>query len=98
FDAVRERVLKFTDDLESPGADVPHTELRVAVNDLLMRLSVAVLTYSIGSGLLRQRDAQRLVREAMFFIVWSAPEKVRAGTLARLLENQVPHQRVMDVE
>ncbi len=98
FDAVRERVLKFTDDLESPGADVPHTELRVAVNDLLTRLSVAVLTYSKGSGLLRQRDAQRLVREAMFFIVWSAPEKVRAGTLARLLENRAPHQRVMDVE
>lgn len=97
FEAVRERVLKFADSLLRPDAEVPHTELRVAVNDLLMRLCVAVLTYAKGSGLLRQRDAQRLVREAMFFIVWSAPESVRTGTLERFLEREIPHERVMDV-
>ena len=96
YDAVRERLFHFADALHRPEAEVPASEIRVAVNDLLMRLAIGVLTFAKGSGLLRQRDAQRLVREALFFTVWSAPEKVRTETLARFLTEPIPAQRVME--
>ncbi len=95
YDAVRERIYKYADTLNRPDAGVPKTELRVAVNDLLVRLAVATLTYARGSGLIRQRDAQRLVREAFFFLVWSASKQVRVETLARLLDDPSPVERAM---
>jgi hypothetical protein len=87
--------MTFAASLLDPAQDVPKTEMRVGVNDLLVRLAAGLLIYSKGSGLLRQRDAQRLVREAMFFLVWSAPEDVRANTLARLLDRPDPMTRSM---
>ena len=51
-----------------------------------MRLAMTCLTFAKGSGFIRQRDAQRLSREAMFFLVWSATDEVRAKTLARFLD------------
>lgn len=95
YEAVRERMRANAGRLNLPDAEVPAAELRVAVNDLLLRLAVATLTYAKGSGFLRQRDAQRLVREAMFFLVWSAPEEVRTRTLAAFLETPEPESRSM---
>lgn len=93
--ALRDRLMTFAASLLDSGQEVPKTEIRVGVNDLLVRLAAALLIYSKGSGLLRQRDAQRLVREAMFFLVWSAPEDVRVNTLARLLDRPDPQIRSM---
>jgi alkylation response protein AidB-like acyl-CoA dehydrogenase len=83
--AVRQRVYAFAASPDALTAEREKSEVRAQVNDLLMRLAVAVLTYAKGTGLLRDRDAQRLVREALFFLVWAAPEDVRVLTLARFL-------------
>jgi alkylation response protein AidB-like acyl-CoA dehydrogenase len=95
YQAMRDRLMTFAASLLEPGQEVPKTEIRVGVNDLLVRLAAAALIYAKGSGLLRQRDAQRLVREALFFLVWSAPEDVRAQTLANLLNRPDPLTRSM---
>jgi len=94
--AVRDRLYAIADSLGGGAAsEAPKTELRIMVNDLLIRLAAGVLIFAKGSGFLRQREAQRLVREAMFFLVWSAPEDVRAGTLGKLLERPAPSYRSM---
>ncbi len=95
YEAVRERLYKFAGLLHDPQAEVPARDIRVAVNDLLIRLAVAILTYAKGSGFIRQQTAQRLAREAMFFLVWSAPEEVRADTLASFLALPQPETKSM---
>ena len=82
---LRRTVFGFAASPDAKTNDAEKTRIRILVNDLLARLAAAVLTFSKGSGLLRDQDAQRLVREAMFFQVWAAPEDVRAGTVAMLL-------------
>lgn len=83
--AVRNHVYEFARSKDAPTAEKEKTEVRVLVNDLLIRLVIAVLTFTKGSGLMRRQDAQRLVREALFFLVWAAPEDVRVGTMERFL-------------
>lgn len=95
YDAMRIRLYKSVSAAAAGEPDASKTELRAAVNDLLIRLAVGLMTFSKGSGMLRQRDAQRLVREAMFFLVWSAPDDVRAATLAGLLDAPVPASKSM---
>ncbi len=95
FAAVRERVLHHAGQLSEASTDIPKNELRIAVNDLLQRLAVAALTCAKGSGFIRQRDTQRLAREAMFFLVWSAPDDVRAGTLAKFFDRPDPVTKSM---
>jgi alkylation response protein AidB-like acyl-CoA dehydrogenase len=96
-DAVRERLYKSAAVGEEEGADIAATDIRVAINDLLVRLAVATFIYCKGSGFIRQREAQRLAREAMFFLVWSAPDDVRLKTLSRFLESHPPQMKSMDV-
>jgi alkylation response protein AidB-like acyl-CoA dehydrogenase len=98
YDALRERLFGFADMLHRPDAEVPKSSLRTGVNDLLARLAAAVLIYAKGSGFLRQLDAQRLAREALFFMVWSAPDDVRANTLAALLDREPTMPRAMPVD
>jgi alkylation response protein AidB-like acyl-CoA dehydrogenase len=100
-EAIRDRLHRHASAGETPsraagGDGDSKTQIRIAVNDLLVRLAAAVLTLSKGSGLLRQREPQRLAREALFFLVWSAPEDVRAGTLASLLHRPPPSSASMD--
>lgn len=92
YTAIRERIYKAAQQLRQ-DADIPKTEIRVAVNELLMRLAMTCMTFAKGSGFIRQRDAQRLVREAMFFLVWSATDEVRAKTLSRFLDTTMPDSR-----
>ncbi len=68
---------------EPPGEEIDG--LRIRVNDLLVRAAGVSLTLAKGSGFRREHPAQRLAREALFFCVWSAPEAIRSGTVARLL-------------
>ena len=93
YQAVRERMYACAEQLAGSEENPPITGVRVAVNDLLVRLAVATLIYAKGSGYIRQRDAQRLVREAMFFLVWSAPEDVRTQTLAGFLDRPLPESK-----
>lgn len=92
YTAIRERIYKAAESLKQE-ADIPKAEIRVAVNELLMRLAITCMTFAKGSGFIRQRDAQRLVREAMFFLVWSATDDVRAKTLSRFLDTPFPNSK-----
>ena len=96
YDAIRDRIRRFAEAEEVSISDELKTELRVAVNDLLIRLAAASITIAKGSGLLRQRDPQRLAREALFFLVWSASEDIRADTLAGLLDRPPLGEKSME--
>ena len=95
YEGVREKLMSHASSIADGASEIPKTEIRIAVNDLLMRLAVGLMTLAKGSGYVRQRDAQRLVREAMFFLVWSAPDDVRAGTLAAFADRMPPVTRTM---
>ncbi len=95
YEATHARLTAFAEVLGRPDAEVPKTEIRVAVNDLLMRLALMALTIGKGSGFIRQRDTQRLAREALFFLVWSAPDDVRVKTLAGFFDPVEPESKSM---
>jgi len=65
-------------------ASVSSVMLRSSVNDLVIRLAATQMILAKGSGFVAGKAAQRLLREAMFFLVWSAPTGVQAETIARL--------------
>jgi len=54
--------------------------LRTRATDLALKCSQALLTACKGAGFVRGHPAERLAREALFFLVWSCPQAV-AGQL-----------------
>lgn len=84
YDEARQRLYQAADHRADPAAEVPAQDIRVAINDLLIRLAGTHLTLAKGSGYLIGRPSQKLFREAMFFLIWSAPKPVQLGMLARL--------------
>lgn len=81
FESIRRRVYDAADMLSDASKEIPAMDIRVAVNDLVVRLASTLMTLAKGSGYLLSNQTQRLVREASFFLVWSAPPHVQAGTL-----------------
>ncbi len=59
--------------------------LRAQANVLAMRCALAALELAKGRGFLTDSPAQRRVREAMFFFVWSSPRTVIEQTLSLLV-------------
>ena len=55
--------------------------LRGDANGLVLRAAQAALTASKGAGFVRGHPAERLVRESLFFLVWSCPQSVTAAML-----------------
>jgi hypothetical protein len=51
-------------------------QLRAACNDLAVRMTQTAVALYKGSALRLDHPAQRLAREAMFFLVWSCPDPV----------------------
>jgi hypothetical protein len=47
----------------------------------VLRATQAQLAASKGAGFVRGHPAERAVREAMFFLVWSCPQPVLAAAL-----------------
>jgi hypothetical protein len=47
----------------------------------VLRATQAYLAASKGAGFVAGHPAERLVREAMFFLVWSCPQPVLAANL-----------------
>jgi len=82
---VRASIYEAADRLNDAKYEVPSTQIRVRVNELLMRLAITTLTLAKGSAFLSTRPAQRHVREAMFFLVWSATGQTQLETLTRLM-------------
>jgi alkylation response protein AidB-like acyl-CoA dehydrogenase len=61
------------------------TRLRAQSNALVLRAAQAALAASKGTGFLRTHPAQRWVRQAHFFLVWSCPRPAVDATLEALL-------------
>ncbi|GJM24848.1 MAG: hypothetical protein DHS20C16_12630 [Phycisphaerae bacterium] len=85
YQTIRTMLFDAADRVNDPEFETPSTGIRVRVNDILVRAAMVALTLSKGSGFLMDRPIQRHVREALFFLVWSAPEVVQTGTLKRLM-------------
>lgn len=66
----------------APGTDVvPAGLLRQRANSLVLRVTQALLAASKGAGYVAGHPAERAVREAMFFLVWSCPQPVVSAAL-----------------
>jgi alkylation response protein AidB-like acyl-CoA dehydrogenase len=87
FRAVQARLHDAADQLDRPEIEyeAPAAEIRVAVNDVVVRLALAALTLGKGTGFASDHPVQRIAREALFMLVWSAPRPIQTGTLSRLL-------------
>jgi hypothetical protein len=58
--------------------------LRGEANSLVVRTAQAALTASKGAGFVAGHPAERLVRESLFFLVWSCPQTVADAMLCDL--------------
>lgn len=58
--------------------------LRAAATDLVLRAGQAALTASKGAGFVAGHPAERLVRESLFFLVWSCPPAVTDALLCEM--------------
>ena len=66
--------------LESPAGSAPpglnSESIRQRANSLVLRVSQAYLAATKGAGFVAGHPAERVVRESMFFLVWSCPQPV----------------------
>jgi alkylation response protein AidB-like acyl-CoA dehydrogenase len=68
-----------------PNPAAPSAEaLRGRANSLALRSTQALLAASKGAGFVSGHFAERAVREAMFFLVWSCPQPVVTAALRDL--------------
>lgn len=80
-DAITSELLAATRD----GIDTAERNaLRQRANTLVTRAAQAALSASKGAGFLAGHPAERLLREAMFFLVWSCPQPVTDSWLCDL--------------
>jgi hypothetical protein len=64
------------------GQPAPAIEsIRQRSNSLVLRSAQAWLAASKGAGYVHGHSAERIVREAMFFLVWSCPQPVLTAAL-----------------
>lgn len=59
-------------------------QIRLRANSYVTRLAQSVLAAAKGTGFVSGHPAERAVREAMFFYVWSCPQAVVQGNLQEL--------------
>ena len=72
-------------DAATVGADQLRRErLRATATSLVIREAQAALMASKGAGFVTGHPAERLAREAHFFLVWSCPEAVSAAVMCEL--------------
>lgn len=55
--------------------------LRGDATSLVLRAGQAAITASKGAGFVRGHPAERIVRESLFFLVWSCPQSVSSALL-----------------
>lgn len=79
-DALEARLRRSASDPEAEDRD----RLRADANGLVIRAAQAALTATKGAGFVAGHPAERLVREAHFFLVWSCPQTVAGITLCEL--------------
>jgi len=86
--AVRNRVLELCRSGREADAAAEGPALRANCNDLAVRITQTAVALHKGSALLLDHPAQRLAREAMFFLVWSCPDPVIDCTVNVLAEKK----------
>ncbi|MFN0056661.1 MAG: acyl-CoA dehydrogenase family protein [Planctomycetales bacterium] len=67
-----------------PGGSVE--SLRTRANSLVLRVTQVLLAASKGAGFVSGTYAERAVREALFFLVWSCPQPVVWANLRELVD------------
>jgi alkylation response protein AidB-like acyl-CoA dehydrogenase len=80
--AVRDRLHAAADGAADPDRALA---LRADTTRLALRAAQAAVLAARGSGFVTPHPAQRLARQALFFLVWSCPRPVADGVLADLL-------------
>ena len=65
----------------SAGPVVTAEAIRQRANSLVLRSTQAWLAASKGAGFVKGHPAERAVREALFFLVWSCPQPVLSAAL-----------------
>lgn len=78
--AARLAMLAATDAPDPAARDA----LRTAANGLVIRVAQAALTATKGAGFVVGHPAERSVREAMLFLVWSCPQQVATAVMCEL--------------
>lgn len=81
-----ETALSQAADRSSAAADpaLSPEAIRMRANSLALRSTQALLAASKGAGFVSGHFAERAVREAMFFLVWSCPQPVVTAALREL--------------
>jgi alkylation response protein AidB-like acyl-CoA dehydrogenase len=83
--ALEETLLRSAEAGSPAGNPVLSSEaIRTRANSLALRSTQALLAASKGAGFVSGHFAERAVREAMFFLVWSCPAPVVAAALREL--------------
>ena len=72
FDRQKEALLDATEKAVVGSSEM----VREAANSLVLRITQAELAVTKGAGFVAGHPAERAVREAMFFLVWSCPQPV----------------------
>jgi alkylation response protein AidB-like acyl-CoA dehydrogenase len=85
WSGLEETLRKSTEAGAPAGNPVLSSEaVRTRANSLALRSTQALLAASKGAGFVSGHFAERAVREAMFFLVWSCPAPVVAAALREL--------------
>jgi alkylation response protein AidB-like acyl-CoA dehydrogenase len=71
----------------TPDADAT-LAARVKCTRLALRATQTALVAAKGAGFVSPHPAQRLARQALFFLVWSCPRPVAAGVLDDLVSSE----------
>jgi alkylation response protein AidB-like acyl-CoA dehydrogenase len=86
-EGLRVETLDIAARLESAAAGIAaesRDRLRADANSLVVRAAQAALTASKGAGFVQGHPAERLVRESLFYLVWSCPQAVADTMLCDL--------------
>jgi butyryl-CoA dehydrogenase len=81
FDAIFEDMLSLLQDGQEIRTGLNAESVRQEANSLVLRSSQAYLAASKGAGYISGHPAEKSVREAMFFLVWSCPQPVLNAAL-----------------
>ncbi len=73
-----------TDRAAGTDAALSPEAIRTRANSLALRSTQSLLAASKGAGFVSGHFAERAVREAMFFLVWSCPQPVVAAAMREL--------------
>ena len=82
FKEEEQELLDYLVSTDSCTADSTEIErMRQQANSFCLRTAQALMTASKGAGFIQGHPAERAIREAMFFLVWSCPQPVALANL-----------------